>query len=96
MFCPVKITAPSSLIPTNLLSLLGARSLGYCALPVVARQARLTMTDGEIFLIEYPFPAFMPDWADFWQELQQNSAIAKLEGIGETVSDSPLRNYLFS
>ena len=94
VFCPLKITAPETAIPANLLNLLSPGSLGYCALPIVPRRVNLTMTNGEIFLIEYPFAAFMPDWANFWQELQQNSAIVGITGAGESISNSPLRNYL--
>lgn len=95
VFCPLKIDAPRSVIPTNLLNLLSPASLGYCALPIRPRRINLTLTNGEIFSIEYPFVAFMPEWANFWQELQQNLAIAKIEGIGESISDSFLRSYLF-
>lgn len=95
VFCPLKITAPSSAIPQSLKSLLKPASLGYCALPVTPRRVNLTMTEGGIFSIEYPFVAFLPDWEIFWQELQQNSDIVKLEGIGESISDNFLRSYLF-
>jgi hypothetical protein len=37
----------------------------------------------------------MPNWSIFWQELQQNSVIANLQGIGESISDNHLRSYLF-
>lgn len=94
-YCPLKITAPPSVIPANLLNLIGSASLGYCELPIKARQVNLTMATGEIFSIEYPFSAFMPDWVNFWQELEQNPAIIILQGIGESVPDNLLRSYLF-
>ena len=94
-FCPLKITAPLALIPTILANLLGSASLGYCDLPIVPRRVILTMTDGEIFYIEYPFSPAMSQWIDFWNELNQYSAIASLTGTGESISDNHLRNYLF-
>lgn len=94
-FCPLKITAPASLIPFTLQNFLSLGSLGYCPLPITPRRANLTMSNGEIFFIEYPFAASMPDWSLFWQELQQNSVIVNLQGIGESVFDNHLRSYLF-
>lgn len=94
-FCPLKITAPLVLIPNILSSLLDSASLGYCELPIVSRKAVLTMTDGEIFYIEYPFSPSSLQWLNFWDELNQNPAIASLTATGELISDSYLRSYLF-
>jgi len=94
-FCPLKVSAPPFLVPLSLAPLLQPASLGYCALPIIPRRANLTMFNGEIFFIEYPFNASMSEWVIFWQELKQNSAIVHSENIGETVNDSFLRSYLF-
>jgi len=95
-FCPLKITAPIALVPFNLANLLTPADLGYCALPLTPRYAKLTMTNGEIFLIEYPFFASMPENLIFWQKLRENPEIAFLEGKGESIPDRSLRSWLFS
>ena len=94
VFCPLKITAPPAMIPTNLMDLLEPANLGYCPFEVRPRKAILKMTDGEIFTIEYPFSPATPEWFALWQELQQNSSIVSLGNTGEFVPDSILRSWL--
>ncbi len=62
-----------------------------CPSEVLPRFAILILQDGQRLKLPYPFRPDSPEWYQFWQELNSNSLIVSVRGVGETLPNTFLR-----
>ncbi len=86
----------SDVVPPVLLAACSDVKLGVCSLPkgVSPRFVRAFLASGNHYRIEYPFRPNSPDWMTFWSQLQGNSNVVSVEGVGEVMGDRSLRLLL--